>query len=103
MGSVYTLPIPFGLYASGSAAALVAWFVIVAFVLKAQRAQRTEPTVIAIGRGDRTARQAHVRRGLVSNLGGMGVLGLLRTVGSGVVGSVSPLANFGMTLCWIIF
>src|SRR5947208_3375630 len=103
MGSVYNLPIPFGLYASGSAAALVASFVIVAFVLKAQRAQRTEPSVIAIGRGDRTAPQARVPRGLVRNLAGAGLVGLLLTIVSGVVGSVNPLANFGMTLFWIIF
>src|SRR5437667_10216990 len=38
LGATYNLPIPFGMYASGAAAALVASFAIVAFVLKTEPA-----------------------------------------------------------------
>ena len=94
MGSVYNLPIPFGMYASGSAAALVASFVIVAFVL---RAQRTEASAVAIGRGDRAALQARMPPWLVSNLAGVGVLGLLLTIAAGArsaSGSSNSTATF---------
>ena len=100
MGAVYNLPIPFGMYASGSAAALVASFAIVAYVLKAQTAGAS---FAATGRGEGAALQARVPRWLASNLAAAGVLGLLLTIATGVVGNANPLANFSMTFFWIIF
>jgi len=99
MGAVYNLPIPFGMYASGSAAALVASFAIVAYVLRAQSAGSGIETA-----GTRDgAPQVRMPQWLVSNLAAAGVLGLLLAIATGVLGSVNPLANFGMTLFWIIF
>jgi hypothetical protein len=99
-GTVYNLPIPFGIYASGATAALVASFVIVGYVLKV-------PAMGADLRGvqaDRsTESKATVPQWIVRSLAGVSVFGLLLTIATGLFGSANSFINFNMTFFWIIF
>jgi hypothetical protein len=99
-GTVYNLPIPFGMYASGASAALVASFVIVGYVLKARPAG---PELQAVGRRDEPALLAKVPRWIIDNLAWASLLGLLLTIATGLFGTPNRLANFGMTFFWIVF
>jgi hypothetical protein len=99
-GAVYNLPIPFGMYASGATAALVASFAIVGFVLKAQP---VGPSLIAVGPGDEEAFVVTLPRWVVDNLAWLAMLGLTLTIATGVFGTPNRLANFGMTFFWIVF
>ncbi len=100
MGVMYNLPIPFGMYASGASAALIASFVIVGVVLKGQ----------PVGAGSQASRLgtadglvASIPSWLVNCLAWASVLGLLLTVATGLYGSPSSFVNFNMTFFWIIF
>jgi hypothetical protein len=99
-GTVYSLPIPFGMYASGATAALVASFVIVGYVLKVP-AVGTDLRAVRAGSG--TVSKATVPQWIVRSLAGFSVFGLLLTIATGLFGSTNPLINFNMTFFWIIF
>jgi hypothetical protein len=99
-GAVYNLPIPFGMYAYGATAALVASFAIVGYVLKAQPAGAHQ--AMTGPHADDTV-VASVPRWLVTGLSLVSVLGLVLTIASGLLGTPNRLANFGMTFFWIVF
>ena len=96
----YTLPIPFGMYASGAAAALVASFVIVGYVLK-------EPAPRAPLQASRddggSAANGMLPAWIVRSLSFVSVFGLLLTIATGLFGSPNALVNFNMTFFWIVF
>ena len=99
MGSVYNLPIPFGMYASGAAGALIASFCVVAIVLRA-------PVAIGSGAGTaraRDAREIRLPHWIVAGMGWGSVFLLALSIVAGFVGSTNPLVNFNMTFFWIIF
>jgi hypothetical protein len=100
MGAVYNLPIPFGTYASGTAAALVASFGIVAYVLRAPLTAVNMSLVAPVGRG---AIKAWLPGWAVAGMSWASVFGLLLAIVTGFLGSANPLANFNMTFFWIIF
>ena len=100
LGAVYNLPIPFGMYASGATAALVASFAIVAYVLKSEPARSALPGPVAhVGE----PLQVRLSARLVGVAAWISVGCLLLTVTTGVYGTQNILANPGMTLFWIVF
>jgi hypothetical protein len=98
MGSVYNLPIPFGMYAWGAAGALIASFCVVAIVSRA-------PVTV----GDRSGTNARAAFAIrlppwfVAGIGWAGIFLLALSIVAGLVGSTNPLVNFNMTFFWIIF
>jgi hypothetical protein len=98
MGKMYNLPIPFNLYASGAGIALLASFVIVAYVLNAQTAQPGLASTSTLSIGLHSAR---VPGALLWGLRAFSVLCLLLAVAAGFFGSKNPFDNFGMTFFWI--
>ena len=99
LGAVYNLPIPFAMYATGAALALIVSFVIVAFVLKT--ASPRDSAGVPAAR--RSPRQLALPEWVVTALTATGLLALLLTIATGLVGSRNPLANFNMTFFWIVF
>ena len=94
-GRVYTLPVPFQVYAYGAAAALVLSFAIAAYFATAH------VDAGEVERGDRGWVRAP--RFLVMGLRVGGVLGLGVCIATGLVGTRNPYANFNMTFFWIVF
>jgi hypothetical protein len=99
LGKMYNLPIPFNMYATGAAIALVASFIVVAYVFKSQAASVN----VSAGSYSRTSRMrsANIPRWLVSALGSVSVFSLFLAVAAGLFGSINPLNNFGMVFIWI--
>jgi hypothetical protein len=99
LGKMYNLPIPFNMYATGAAIALVASFIVVAYVFKSQAASLN----VSAGSYSRTGRMpgANIPRWLVSALGSVSVFCLFLAVAAGLFGSINPLNNFGMVFIWI--
>jgi hypothetical protein len=100
LGATYNLPIPFGMYASGAAAALVASFAIVAYVLKIEPARSTLSGPLF--QSDKPA-QVHLSKQLVNAVAWASVGCLLLTVVTALRGTQNILTNPGMTLFWIVF
>lgn len=96
-GQIYTLPVPFWLYAWAAVAVLVLSFVITGLFLSHDP---VAPTVVA---PSRPARWRQLPCGLVAALRGAGVLTLLLCIATGLWGTVSVYANFNMTFFWVIF
>lgn len=92
-GVVYTLPIPFWLYAWGAGAALIVSFAATGFV--ATRAPASATTF--------AARAYVMPRALVGLLRGVGLAMLLLTLASGLYGTPNAYENFSMTAFWIVF
>ena len=99
-GQVYTLPVPFWLYAWGAIAALVASFVVAGVF--AQRAPRLDPAPTPYSLNTSPVWRA-VRTPLKRLLQLLSVLSLLLCVATGLYGTVNPYANFNMTFFWIVF
>jgi hypothetical protein len=99
LGAVYNLPIPFAMYATGAALALVVSFAIVAFVLK------TASPTGNVGVPDAGLRPLRVAlpQWVVTALTATSLLALLLTIATGLLGSRNPLANFNMTFFWVVF
>lgn len=94
-GQVYTLPVPFWLYAWGAAAALVASFVVVGLF-----ASGTAPAAPAAPR-DRCPYRLPIP--LLRLLQALALLALLACIATGLLGNRNPYANFNMTFFWIVF
>lgn len=96
-GQVYTLPVPFRLYAWASVAALLLSFLVAARFLSRAQAERSPrllvlpaPPVLLTG-----ALLALLRVGSVGTL--------LLCIAAGFAGPADPFLNLGMTLFWIGF
>lgn len=92
-GVVYTLPVPFWLYAWGSVATLLLSFVVVG--LFASHA----PAAV----GGQTTRWRRMPAWLVRCLQALSLLGLLLCMASGWFGTPNPYGNFSMTFFWVVF
>ena len=99
LGATYNLPIPFGMYASGAAAALVASFAIVAFVLKTEPANTARSPL----RHSAEVLEVNLSASVVGAAAWVSVGCLLLTITAGLRGTQNILANPAMTLFWIIF
>ena len=100
-GAVYNLPIPFGMYAYGATAALVASFAIVGYVLKAQPVgSRQHSMQYRRGSSDFVAT---IPRWLINGAALLAAIGLVLTIATGIWGTPNRLANLGMTFFWIVF
>jgi hypothetical protein len=99
LGKMYNLPIPFNMYATGAAIALLASFIVVAYVFKSQAASANA----SAGSYSRTGRMpsAKIPRWLISALGSVSVFFLFLAVAAGLFGSINPLNNFGMVFIWV--
>lgn len=97
LGKMYNLPIPFNMYATGAATALLTSFIVVAYVFKSQAASVSADSYF------RTSRMpsANIPRWLISALGSVSVFSLFLAVAAGLFGSINPMNNFGMVFIWI--
>lgn len=93
----YTLPVPFSMYAYGTAAALVLSFVVIGLLARRPAiGASVQPSVFAApaARDGPTA----------PSVGRMVSLGLLvLCIVAGFIGTQNPFANINMTLFWIVF
>ncbi|MGH8446552.1 MAG: hypothetical protein ACREVL_14865 [Solimonas sp.] len=93
-GRLYNLPVPFWLYAYGSAAALLLSFILIAWFATA-RASAPGPVP------QRSYALPSAR--VLSALRALAVFGLLLTLATGFFGNRDPYRNFSMTFFWVIF
>lgn len=93
-GQVYNLPVPIWMYLWGTAAALAASFLVVAYFISA-------PSAAA----DRSSREwpAGWTRRPVSALKAVSVFSLLACIVTGLLGANNSYTNFSMTFFWIVF
>ncbi len=99
-GRIYNLPVPFWLYAWGSAAALIASFLVVG-IFVTSREQVSGPAKRDIS-GHFLIEYFRSFR-LLTLLQVLSVAGLLLCIATGLWGSRSPYSNFNMTFFWIVF
>jgi hypothetical protein len=99
-GRLYTLPVPFWLYAYGAAAALLLSFLVAAFFIGAPRAH-TQPWCLELS--DRAWMHALRRVHLKAVLQFTAVALLLLCIATGLWGTRDPYRNFNMTFFWIMF
>ena len=99
-GIVYTLPLPFWLYAWGAVVALLASFFVLIFVDR-------ESLMVGVGQGRDIAHTLPIRLSkrfkLVSIMKVISLGGLLLCIATGLFGVDSPYGNFNMTFFWVIF
>ncbi len=99
-GIVYTLPLPFWLYAWGAMAALLASFLVLIFVDQ-------QTLLTALGKTWDIRDTAIIRIGkrykLLAVFKILSLAGLLLCIASGLWGVNSPYGNFNMTFFWIVF
>lgn len=93
-GVMYTLPIPFWMYAFAVSATLALSFLMIGFLATGQRSERTSPPV---------KRQATVPPAVWTVLRALSVALLILTMLTGLFGLQSPLRNFSLTFFWIGF
>ena len=99
-GVIYTLPLPFWLYAWGAMAALIISFVVLIFVASDRFIFDAQPgRDISFAGPVRFAK----RYKLVGALKILSLCGLLLCIATGVFGVKSPYGNFNMTFFWVIF
>lgn len=91
-GTIYTLPVPFWLYAWAASASLVLSFGAIAWLASAQAPAASAP-------GRPRPFPARPWRWLQ----GFSLLGFALCVATGLFGNVDPYANFNMTFFWILF
>lgn len=99
-GRLYTLPVPFWMYAYGGAAALLLSFLIVGYFATAPAEQAgvrsLDLSQTRLLRGCRRWRVPLLLRGL-------GLLALVACVLTGWFGTRDPYRNFNMTFFWVVF
>ncbi len=93
-GVIYTLPVPFWLYAWSASAALIASFVIVGVFA-------TQPSAEVARAVPMRWRTAPASLLLVLQVGSL--LALLLCIATGLFGTRNPYGNFNMTFFWIVF
>ncbi|TJY58823.1 hypothetical protein E4T66_14575 [Sinimarinibacterium sp. CAU 1509] len=99
-GRLYTLPVPFWLYAYGAAAALLLSFLVAAFFISTPRAQ-TPPWSLELSGSAwlQALRRVHLKAVLQFTA----VALLLLCIATGLWGTRDPYRNFNMTFFWIMF
>ncbi len=100
-GRVYSLPMPFWMYAYGAAAALLVSFLIVGYFGSAPAARRARaaPDVLSAPGLRPLVRRLYLRQGLRA----LGLLCLALCLLSGYFGTRDPYRNFNMTFFWVVF
>jgi hypothetical protein len=99
-GRLYTLPVPFWLYAWGATAALVLSFLAAGYFMAVRPGPARESTIPLDG----SRLLAAVRRLRVPQLLQLAsVAMLLLSIATGLFGNREPLRNFSMTAFWILF
>ncbi|MEX1666192.1 hypothetical protein [Zhongshania arctica] len=100
-GVVYSLPLPFHLYAWGAAAALVCSFVVAAFVIPhTQPHKEARPWTKDISNSQLLIFARRWR--ILQQLQLLSVATLLLCIATGLFGNKSPYGNFNMTFFWIV-
>ena len=99
-GRLYTLPVPFWLYAWGAAAALILSFAVVGWFV-AQPATAGTQGARDLDGARWVAALRRIR--FVPVLRVLAVLLLLLCIATGLFGSRDPYRNFSMTFFWVIF
>jgi hypothetical protein len=99
-GRLYTLPVPFWLYAWGVTAALVISFLAAGYFMVARPLQ-ARGRAIPLGGSRAFATLQRLRASQVLQVAS--VAALLLTIATGFFGSREPLRNFSMTAFWILF
>lgn len=99
-GVLYSLPIPFWMYAYGAAAALVVSFILVGYFVNAGSMQGNFRSRVLT---DGPIAKAVRHPALLAWLRMLSVFGLFLTIATGLIGSASPYDSFTMTLFWIAF
>jgi hypothetical protein len=99
-GTVYTLPIPFWIYAYGASAALIASFALVGYFVKAGS---TEKSFTTRDLSENRLANAWVAPRFLALLRVLSVAGLLLTIATGLFGARNAFTNFSMTFFWIAF
>lgn len=94
-GVIYTLPVPFWLYAWSASAALIVSFVIVGVFA-------TQPAETTPQRAD-SHRIRHLPGWLLRALQVGSLASLLLCIVCGLFGTANPYGNFNMTFFWIVF
>ncbi|MDB5977240.1 MAG: hypothetical protein JWR07_4000 [Nevskia sp.] len=99
-GTIYSLPIPFWMYAYGAAAALVVSFALVAYFVNAGTIPQNFRTRDLSGN-----RVFSLLTGAVvaSSLRALSVAALTLTIATGLFGQRGPFADFNMILFWVVF
>lgn len=98
-GQVYTLPVPFWMYASAAVATLVLSFLIVGAFLALPDGKSDSAHTPNVG--ERRVRAIPSR--LLAVLKAASFLSLLLCIFTGLFGTPSPYGNFNMTFFWIVF
>lgn len=94
-GVIYTLPVPFWLYAWSASAALIVSFVIVG-IFATQHADSSAGPI-------QEARIRKLPAGLLPLLSAGSLSALLLCIATGLFGTANPYGNFNMTFFWIVF
>lgn len=93
----YTLPVPFSLYAGGSAAALLLSFAVVGLLLR-----RPDVATLPDAQAGRAEAPAPAHRTPIVG-GAIALLLLALTLASGFLGTRNTYQNFNMTFFWVVF
>lgn len=95
-GEVYTLPMPFHLYAWGAAATLILSFLFIALLA---RDKATQQPITALP----TSYTHQLPRAVIIGLQLFSTASLVLCIATGLFGVESPYNNFNMTWFWILF
>ena len=99
-GRIYTLPVPFWMYAWGGAAALLLSFLVVGWFATAPAGAKPVRSLdLTDSRLMRGVRRLH----LPTLLRGLALIALLLCVLTGYFGTRDPYRNFNMTFFWVVF
>lgn len=103
-GVVYTLPVPFWLYAWGATAALIASFLVVGYFVSHAGASPV-PSAARKSLDISQSRPVHIARRLhlLTLAKALSVASLLLCIATGLWGTQRPYDNINMTLFWIVF
>lgn len=96
-GTLYTLPVPFWLYAWGSAAALLLSFLLVAWFASDQRAAENASQPV------REKKLFVISPIAILVLRILSLFALLLCIATGLWGTANAFLNFNMTFFWILF
>lgn len=99
-GSIYTLPIPFWMYAYGASGALVASFAIVAYFVSQPVA---DERLKSLDLTDSFIVKAIDRARLLTILQGVSVFSLILAIAAGLFGNQNPFDNFCVSVFWVGF
>lgn len=99
-GTLYTLPVPFWLYAWGCSAALILSFLLVALLARQPRNEQSDPLLEP---NDYSKVLCELPPSVVFIFRVLSLCALLLCIASGLWGTANAYMNFNMTFFWIIF